>query len=377
MSTFIERTFAQPLDPRRQVLKVAIKDLIDLAGLPTTAGSAAVAATAKPAAADAPCLAGIRAAEAKGDVVIVGKTGLHELAFGVTGINVWFGTPINPLDPARIPGGSSSGSAVAVATGEADVALGSDTGGSVRIPAACCGVAGLKTTFGRIPTAGVWPLAPSLDTVGPLARDVAGLRAAMALLEPGFGEGAVEPSPGVARVRLPAEPRIDAAIDAALHAAELSVDEATLRGWDAANDAAMVVLVAEAWASDRHLIGTGLGEDVDSRLQSGAGITAAQLSDARQVGEGWKAELRATIERFGPVAFPTLADDPPRLGDALRTTPARHTTPVNLAGFPAVCLPVPAPGGSGLPAGLQLVGLPGGEEGLLELAGRVEAAVAR
>ncbi|MBO0692517.1 MAG: amidase, partial [Acidimicrobiaceae bacterium] len=201
MSTFIERTFAQPVDPQRRGLRVAIKDLIDLAGLPTTAGSAAVTATAKPATADAACLAGIRAAEARGEVVIVGKTGLHELAFGVTGINSWFGTPINPLDPARIPGGSSSGSAVAVATGEADVALGSDTGGSVRIPASCCGVAGLKTTFGRIPVAGVWPLAPSLDTVGPLARDVAGLRAGMALLDPAFGDPPAEQSPAVGRLR--------------------------------------------------------------------------------------------------------------------------------------------------------------------------------
>ena len=92
----------------------------------------------------------------------------------MTGVNPWYGTPVNPLDPALVPGGSSSGSAVAVATGEADVAYGSDTGGSVRIPAACCGIAGLKTTWGRIPLDGVWPLSPSFDTVGPMARDVAG-----------------------------------------------------------------------------------------------------------------------------------------------------------------------------------------------------------
>jgi amidase len=377
MSTFIERTFAQPLDPRRPGLRVAIKDLIDLAGLPTTAGSAAVAASAKPAPADAPCLAGIRAAEGRGEVVIVGKTGLHELAFGVTGINAWFGTPINPLDPGRVPGGSSSGSAVAVAIGEADVALGSDTGGSVRIPATCCGVAGLKTTFGLISLEGVWPLAPSLDTVGPMARDVAGLRAGMALLDPGFGEVTNEASPAVARLRLPADPRIDAAIDAALRSAELEVNEVTLPGWVAANEAAMVILSAEAWASDRHLIDAGLGEDVATRLQSGAGFTAAQLSAARQVGEAWKAELAATIERFGPVAFPTLSEDPPHLSDAGRATTLRHTTPVNLAGFPAVCIPAPTTGGSGLPAGLQLVGLPGGEAALLDLAEVVEAAVRR
>src|SRR5438128_560661 len=127
-------------------------------------------------------MAGARAADAR----IVGKANLHELAFGATGVNVWFGTPENPLDASLIPGGSSSGSAVAVATGEADVAYGSDTGGSVRIPSACCGTTGLKTTWGRVPLDGVWPLAPSLDTVGPMARDIAGLVLAMQLLEPGF-----------------------------------------------------------------------------------------------------------------------------------------------------------------------------------------------
>lgn len=375
MSTFIERTFAQTPDPNRPALGVAIKDLIDLTGLPTTAGSRAVAANAKPATADAECLAGIRAAEARGEVVIVGKTGLHELAFGITGINAWFGTPINPLDPARIPGGSSSGSAVAVATGEADVALGSDTGGSVRIPAACCGVAGLKTTFGRIPLGGVWPLAASLDTVGPMARDVAGLRAGMALLDPGFAARPAEVRPAVARLRLPADPRIDAAIDASLSSAELEVSDVPLPGWKAADEAVMTILAAEAWASDGHLIDAGIGVDVATRLQGGAGVTAAQLSAARRVGEEWKAELRSTIERFGPVALPTLADDPPRMGEALRNPAVRYTATINLAGFPAVCLPLPAPGGSGLPVGLQLVGLPGGEEALLELAGRVEAAV--
>ena len=115
-------------------LRVAVKDLIDVAGLPTTAGSRAVADQATPAAADAPCLAGLRAAIGRGQACLVGKTNLHELAYGISGINSAFGTPVNPLDPLRVPGGSSSGSAVAVASGEADVAYGSDTGGSIRIP---------------------------------------------------------------------------------------------------------------------------------------------------------------------------------------------------------------------------------------------------
>src|SRR6202044_1310543 len=109
------------------------------------------------------------------DLRIVGKANLNELALGASGVNEYFGTPVNPLDPGLVPGGSSSGSAVAVAGGEADLAYGSDTGGSVRVPAAFCGITGLKTTHGRIPLAGVWPLAPSMDTIGPMARDVAGV----------------------------------------------------------------------------------------------------------------------------------------------------------------------------------------------------------
>src|SRR6185312_11722115 len=152
-----------------------------------------------PAPRDAACLAGARAAGAR----IVGRTNLHELALGVTGINPWYGTPVNPLDPSRVPGGSSSGSAVAVATGEADVAYGSDTGGSVRIPSACCGTAGLKTTWGRIPLDGVWPLSPSFDTVGPMARDIGGLVTGMQLLEPGFELANVGAGDALEVARLP------------------------------------------------------------------------------------------------------------------------------------------------------------------------------
>src|SRR5207302_10554380 len=136
--------------------RLAVKDIIDVAGVPTTCGSKAVADAASPASVDAACLAGSRAAGAR----IVGKANLHELAMLPIGTNPWFGSPVNPLDPDLIPGGSSSGSAVAVAAGEADVAIGSDTGGSVRVPSACCRTAGLKTTHGRVSLDGVWPLAP-------------------------------------------------------------------------------------------------------------------------------------------------------------------------------------------------------------------------
>ena len=209
MATFITR-----MPHSGTGVRLAVKDLIDISGVPTTAGCRAVAETARPAEHDAPCMAGARSAGA----AIVGKVNLYELAFGASGVNEWFGTPVNPLDPGLVPGGSSSGSAVAVADGDADIAYGSDTGGSIRIPAAFCGVTGLKTTHGRIPLTGVWPLAPSLDTVGPMARDVAGVAAGMTLLEPGFVIAA-GPARRVGRLRpagIAADPRIDQAADAAV-----------------------------------------------------------------------------------------------------------------------------------------------------------------
>ena len=185
-----------------------------------------------PAERDAACLAGLRAAMDAGQARFVGKTNLHELAYGITGINAAFGTPVNPLDPLRMPGGSSSGSGTAVAAGEADIAYGTDTGGSIRIPAACCGITGLKTTWGRIPLDGVRPLAPGLDTVGPMARDVAGVAAGMALLEPGFTVAGTAPRT-VGVLALDADPRITAAIDDALRTAEFDVVPVTIPDLDA------------------------------------------------------------------------------------------------------------------------------------------------
>lgn len=154
-------------------LRLAVKDLIDIGGAVTGGGNPDWAASHAPADADAPCVAALRAAGAR----IVGKTLSDELAFSLEGENAHYGTPRHPLDPARLPGGSSSGSAAAVAWGEADLALGTDTGGSVRVPASFCGVHAMRPTHGRIPLAGVLPFAPSYDTVGWFARDAQLLRA--------------------------------------------------------------------------------------------------------------------------------------------------------------------------------------------------------
>jgi amidase len=367
VTTWIQRHGTGPGVP------VAVKDLMDVAGVPTTAGSRAMARSAPPAVADAACLAGLRAAEARGEAHIAGKTNLNELALGVTGINPWFGTPVNPLDPRRVPGGSSSGSAVAVATGEAGVAFGTDTGGSVRIPAACCGVTGLKTTWGRIPTAGVWPLAPSLDTVGPLAAGVAGVVRGMALLEPGFEPAAGWMPGAVGRLRLPATAAIDEAVDGALAGAGLPVETVELPGWAAAGKAALVRLGVEAWTVDAALYRTGLlGADVAGRLLAGSRATPAELELAGAVAAAWDAELGRLWQRVEILALPTLLGPPALLEEAEQMMSLRATVPVNLAGLPALALPVPC---RPLPASLQLVGPAGSEERLLALGAVIEAAV--
>lgn len=367
MSTFITR-----YDTAGPGVRLAVKDLIDMEGEPTTAGCRAVARRAVPAGRDAACMAGARTAGAR----IVGRTNLHELALGVTGINPWYGTPVNPLDPTRVPGGSSSGSAVAVATGEADVAFGSDTGGSVRIPAACCGTAGLKTTFGRISLEGVWPLSPSFDTVGPMARDVAGLVTGMQLLEPGFAP-AETVGVTIGRLRPPADPLIDQALDAALAATEWPVLDLEVPEWDQATLEAGLLLVVEAAVTNRALLASdpeGIGADVQARLALGASLDEAAIAAVWEGQRSWQRTLSALFEQVDFLVTPTLTILAPPLDDADDLLVSRCTLPVNLAGVPALALPVPTAGG--LPASLQLVGPAESEEALLTAGSWLEAAVA-
>ena len=371
MSTFITRLDAGGDGPR-----LAVKDLIDVLGVPTTAGSQGVAERAIPALADALCLAGARAAGA----VIVGKANLNELAYGASGLNEHFGTPVNPLDPDLLPGGSSSGSAVAVGAGEADIAYGSDTGGSIRVPAAYCGVAGLKTTHGRVPLGGVWPLAPSLDTVGPMARDVAGLAAGMALLEPGF---AVAGGPAVALGRLrvtgeAADPVIEAALDEALARSEIGVTELELSGWTDALDAVYTIMGQEAIESDGLLMSdpvsrAGLGSAVRQRLAHAAEVTIEDADRARGFQQDWKALFERLFQTAQLLVLPSVPFFPPPVSAGGKEAHTRLTAPVNLAGLPALALPIPAPG-SALPASLQLIGPPDSEELILATGAVLEAA---
>jgi amidase len=356
-------TFIRQYDTSGDCLRLAVKDVIDMKGEVTTAGCRAVADTASPASEDAPCLAGAR----RPGVQIVGRTNLHELALGVTGVNPWYGTPRNPLDAARIPGGSSSGSAVAVAQGAADVAFGTDTGGSVRIPAACCGVAGLKTTYGRIPLVGVWPLAPSFDTVGPLGPSVTALIDGMALLEPGFAIESID-RPTVARLRVPCDPLIDAAIDGALRATSWVVKEIEDLEWHAAGATCLTILLAEAWVSNRQLATErpeGIGVDTMERLLRGRDVDAPRVASAWEQAALCNQRLLRLFDAFEFLVTPTITIVPPVLARAADMTApaARCTLPVNLAGVPALAVPVPSQGP--MPASLQLVGPMGSEEQLL------------
>ncbi len=365
MSTWIVR-----LDEPGRGPRLAVKDAMDVAGVPTTMGCAAIADVSWPAAEDAACVASARAGGAR----IVGKANLHELCYGVTGINPWFGTPVNPLDPALIPGGSSSGSAVAVASGEADIGLGTDTGGSVRIPAACCGVTALKTTWGRIPLTGVWPLAPTLDTVGPLARDVAGLVAGMRLMEPGFGAaGAVGV---VGRIRQPdVLPAYDVAVDRLLAEWGVDVVELDLPGWAAADIAFEAVIGFEAYTADRHLVERTpdrVGALAAQRVMAGSHVTRAAYDAALAVRRKWQGELDAVFDRVQVLALPTLAVPVPPVDDGTGRYPLNRLSRTgNLAGVPSVAIPLGGPGTS-----LQLVGPWNGEELLCAAAAAVECITA-
>jgi len=317
---------------------IAIKDTIDIAGYPTRAASRALA-DAPPAAQHADVVRLLLDAGWQ----IAGKANMHELAFGMTGINDYTGTPINPQDASRIPGGSSSGSASLVGLGAVDAALGTDTGGSIRGPAACCGVFGLKPTFGRVSRRGVAPAETTLDCVGPFARDMDTLSAAMAAIAPGFDRVRAAASAGgctVAQVVVDAEPAIARALRAALDAA---------------------------------------GADLDARLRAAATTTAAALDAAEAVRARFTAQVDAALEHADALVLPTLPALPITLDEARNGVSVIAMSslirPFNLSGHPALSVPLPLDG-SPLKAGLQIVGRKGADEQVCALAAHVAAALA-
>jgi Asp-tRNA(Asn)/Glu-tRNA(Gln) amidotransferase A subunit family amidase len=330
---------------------VAVKDLVDVAGMVTTAG--AVILPRAPAAEDAPVVRRLRGE----GCVIVGKTNLHEFAYGVTSVNPHYGAVRNPHDLDRVAGGSSGGSAVAVAAGMCDWAVGTDTGGSIRIPASFCGVIGFKPALGSIDTAGVIPLSRSLDTIGPLAPDVAGAARAYSMMS---GE-TLPYEPG-------REPRL--AVPAGWVA---DLDEPTARAWRLVSDGlpeidfvqreplysvSLTILLVEAavyhrrWAAE---CPEKYGADVIGHIRRGLEILAVDFDEAMAAWPKLREDAMHALEGIDALILPATAIVAPLIGAGteVREPITRYTRPFNATGQPVVTLPAPV---QGLPVGIQVVG---------------------
>jgi amidase len=375
-------------------LRLAVKDLIDMKGVVTTAGSEYVATTSPPASQDAQCLELAR----ERNVQIVGKTNLTEFAVTVSGRNKYFGTPRNRPDGKHtfIPGGSSSGSAVAVETGMADVAFGTDTAGSIRLPAACCGIYGLKTTFGLVPIKGVFPVSPKhLDTIGPMAKDMTHLVQGMDLLQRGFAaryESAIAAQPSAKDIRIGrlyldgTDPAIEKAIDDALAAKEFKViklDQAFKAKWNQAQKDGKTVVFADIWFNDqKYTDKKGVSGTTKTVIGQGGREYTKNYKDALKRQAAWQHDLRKVFEKVDFIALPTLQKLPPKFPFFGRTVVfelevfnTQNTTAVNFAGNPALAMPIPMPAkGEAVPVtSLQLVGPRLSEAELLNAGRLIEA----
>ena len=383
-----------PPNPTSTKPRLAVKDSIDMKGVVTSVGSEYLAKTTKPAERDAACLA---IARARG-VQFVGKTNMSELAVATSGINKYFGTPRNPRSWLwhTIPGGSSSGSAVAVANNEADVAFGTDTAGSVRVPAACCGVVGLKTTYGLISLDGVYPIAPNqLDTIGPLARDIAGAVEGMSLLQSGFESRyrqAMANKPTADKIRVGrlrvsgTTPSIDHAVDDALSSTGFNVVQLSSEfsdKWAQAQKDAAVVAAVGAWLRDAKF---ETQPQVAFRTKAILALGGLQYETAYKAALGrqaaWKSAMSEMLNTVDFIALPTLQTLPPHLPPfggtiafEVRSLNAQNTQAVNFAGVPALAVPIPLRKHSDLVTSLQLIGPKQSEPALLNAGRLVEQAV--
>jgi Asp-tRNA(Asn)/Glu-tRNA(Gln) amidotransferase A subunit family amidase len=327
----------------------------------------------------------------------VGKTNLSEFAVAPSGFNQYYGIPKNRVSRKvkLIPGGSSSGSAVAVQSGMADVAFGTDTAGSVRVPAACCGVVGLKTTFGLVSLQGVFPVEPTLDTVGPIARDVDHAVQGMDLLVKGFAERyrrAVSLKPSANQIRigrlfLPGTaPKVEKAIDDALAKAHFRVvplgPEFTV-AWEQARRDGNTLAAAGAWRSDRKYFGKpGVSAKTEAIITLGQFEYNTNYQSALKRRATWKSELQKVFTKVDFIAVPTLQALPPSsppLGSTslfeAQMLGIQNTTPVNVAGNPALAVPVPVDDRSAPFTSLQLIGPWFSEAGLLNAGRLIEANV--
>jgi len=370
-------------------LTFAVKDNFDVAGLPTGAGCRRPVIPV--AQVSAPLVTRLLTAGA----TLVGKTTMTEFAFGGWGTNRSLGTPRNPADTQlhRVPGGSSSGSAVAVAASLVDFALGSDTGGSVRIPAALCGVVGLRPSPGRASVQGLIPLAPSLDIAGPLARTVREIAAVFEVMQEDSSKRFVaaralaRPVRGLRLAVLSADDLAacetavaDAYVDAIgeLAAAGAKIVERTWpRSLDALASPVGTLLGYEAWRSLRHWVeprSDELDPCVRQRFEAGARISRAVYESTLVAREHDTASFQAWLADFDACVSPTVPCAAPPLEsvDEGSTAAAAFTRAVGYLGLAALSVPVRNPGGA-LPIGLQIVTLPWQEETAIAVATCVEA----
>ena len=364
-------------------LDFVVKDLFDVVGFPTFAGNPEYGPyrgmpETNAAAVDSLLKAGGR---------LVGKTHLHELAYGITGINPHFGTPVNPLDPGRIPGGSSSGSAVAVAAGLVPFALGSDTAGSIRVPAGFCGIWSLRPTFDRIPVAGSVPLSPSMDTVGIFASNRETLeRVARVMLD--SDDSASFRDWTVKRALIPDDtsgwdPDLVRAFQTVIEAAQdMGLKLETFPGaiLNESLDAQRVVQFAEILAVHEEWLKTchpRLGEDVALHLETASKLSVAQIGRAVSRKAGFVAKFTKMLGHDGMFLLPVAAGPAPLVSDLanlesslrFRIQTLALNTIASITGLPAATIPVIIP--NGLSVGIQLIGAPYSDIGLISMVGRL------
>lgn len=363
-------------------LTFAVKDLYDTAGDVTGYGNPDWARTHPPATGDAAVVTALLEAGAR----LVGKTKTVELAYGLTGENVWHGTPTNPAAPDRFPGGSSCGSAAAVAARLCDIAMGSDTGGSVRIPASYCGIYGIRPSWGAVSLTGACPLGPAYDTAGWFASRAAVLRLAGDVLLPPGGEGPLGPLLKVQEAWVNAEPATATALAEALGAVESVMGSAlpvqvAPEGLDALYEHFRCAQAVEAWTSLGPWIeatNPQFGPGVKERFAAAKAMDPGKAAAGRAFRRVLQARLRGLLGGGAVLVYPTSPGPAPLLAatqaeqNAVRERTMGVTAIAGLCGLPEVTIPAARVGGA--PVGLSLVAAPGRDRALLALAERVAAA---
>ncbi len=349
---------------------VAVKDIVRVRGTITTGGGVLLPKIAD--ANDAPVIARMRCH----GCVVIGKTNLHEWAYGVTNENPHYGAVLNPHDLRRVPGGSSGGSAVAVALGMCDWALGSDTGGSIRIPASLCGVVGIKPTYGTVATNDVIPVSASLDTLGPLARDVpSAARALEAMCDLTGLVPTKAPSLQEIRLAVPAGwiTDLDDETNAVWRRVAADVPAIPFPNREVVSAVARTIMQAEASAYHRRWLDETpdrYGDDVRGRLQQGLSILAVDYIRALHTQIQVRAAVEEAMGNVDAVVLPATATVAPFRGASDSREPlTRFTRPFNATGHPVVTVPGP---GAALPVGVQVVGHWGHDAEVIRIAWALE-----